>query len=42
MYSISDLLEIGPAKELVMAVKVEDIVDDVAVPSTFPSEQFDE
>lgn len=42
MYSISDLLEIGSAKELVMAVKVQGIVDDITVPSTFPSEEFDE
>ena len=42
MYAISDLLEIGSAEELVMAVKLEDIVDDVTIPSSYPSEQFDE
>jgi len=42
MYSISDLLEIDSAEDLIMATKVEDCIDDLAIPSTFPSETFDE
>ena len=42
MYSISDLLEIGSAEELVMGTKLQDISEDVAIPSDMPSEQFDE
>ena len=42
MYSISALLEIGPAEELIMAVKPDNVCGDVAVPSDFSSEEFDE
>lgn len=42
MYSISDLLEIGSVRELVMSTKVHAALDDVAFPSDFASEQFDE
>jgi len=42
MYSISDLLEIGYAEELIMGVKVESFVDDVVFPSDLPSAEFDE
>ena len=42
MYSISNLLEIGSVEELVMGVKVQDIIEDLSIPSDLPSEQFDE
>jgi len=42
MYSISDLIEIGSAAELIMGTKVQDVMEDIAVPSEFPSERFDE
>jgi len=42
MHYISDLLEIGSAAELIMGTKVQDVMEDISMPSDFPSEQFDE
>ena len=42
MYYNSDLLEIGSAAELIVATKVQDVSEDISLPSEFPSEQFDE
>ena len=42
MYTISDLVEIGTAEDLILATKMQNFEDDIAVPSDLPSEQFDE
>ena len=42
MYYISNLLEIGSAEELILGVKVQDVMEDISLPSDLPSEQFDE
>ncbi len=42
MSTISDLVEIGTAEDLILATKMQDFADDVAIPSDLPSEQFDE
>jgi len=42
MYYISSLLEIGSAEELIMGMKVQDVMEDISIPSEFPLEQFDE
>lgn len=42
MYTKSDLVEIGMAEDLILATKMENVEDDAAFPSDWPSEQFDE
>lgn len=42
MYTVSDLVEVGAAEDLILATKVQNFEDDIAVPSDLPSEQFDE
>ena len=42
MYTITDLVEIGTAEDLILASKMQDFYDDLSIPSDWPSEQFDE
>ena len=42
MDTVSDLMEIGHAEDLIFGVKLEDISEDADIPSSLPSEQFDE
>lgn len=42
MYTISDLVEVGTAEDLILATKMQNFEDDIAVPSDLPAEQFDE
>ena len=42
MYTVSDLVDVGTAEDLILATKMQDFADDVSIPSDLPSEQFDE
>lgn len=42
MYTVTDLVEIGAAEDLIFATKMVEVEDDSAFPSDLPSEQFDE
>ena len=42
MYTVSDLVEIGTAEDLILSQKIVDRFDDATLPSDEPAEQFDE
>lgn len=42
MYTVSDLVEVGVAEDLILATKLQNEEDDISFPSDVPHEQFDE